>query len=226
MAKKPTFVSPDEEKDDTGKSDAGKPDAGSSAPTRLYRDPADGPLPDQRSVANPTRIVREHPTPPPLNDSDSGATTRPLAKEHDVSDVTRLVSPPQVTGDDKSENAQPKDHQIVPLVGWLVVVDGPGRGTGIPFGAGMNAIGRGADNAVVLDFGDEEIADDPHAFIVYDEENRSFHITHAGQNSVVRLDDQPLLEAKQIDTGAELRIGQTTLRFTAFCGPGFDWLSD
>ncbi|MFN3169476.1 MAG: hypothetical protein ACE37E_02140 [Hyphomicrobiales bacterium] len=226
MAKKPTFVSPDEEKDETGKSDAGKPDAGSSAPTRLYRDPADGPLPDQRSVANPTRIVREHPTPPPLNDSDSGATTRLLAKEPDVSDVTRLVSPPQVTAADEQQATQREGEQVVPLVGWLVVVDGPGRGTGIPFGAGMNAIGRGADNAVVLDFGDEEIADDPHAFIVYDDENRSFHITHAGQNSVVRLDDQPLLEAKEIDTGAKVRIGQTTLRFMAFCGPGFDWSSD
>lgn len=220
MAKKPTFVSPDEEKGDTG-----KPDANSPAPTRLYRDPADGPSPD-RGSASPTRIVREHPTPPPLNDGDGGAKTRLLAKELDVSGVTRLVSPPQASDADKSEKAQPEIQQIAPLVGWLVVVDGPGRGTGIPFGAGMNAIGRGADNAVVLDFGDEEIAESPHAYIVYDEENRSFHITHAGQNSVVRLDDQPLLEAKHMDNGAQVRIGQTTLRFSAFCGPDFDWSND
>ncbi|MEO0384344.1 MAG: FHA domain-containing protein [Pseudomonadota bacterium] len=222
MAKKPTFVSPHVEKDD-----AGKPDAGSPAPTRLYRDPADGPSPDRGSVAtNPTRIMSEQPAPPPLNDGDGGATTRLLVKEPDVSDVTRLVSPLKAPGDDKTEAMQSEDRLVAPVVGWLVVVDGPGRGTGIPFGAGMNAIGRGADNAVVLDFGDEDITDDPHAFIVYDEEKRSFHVTHAGQNSVVRLDDQPLLEAKHIDNGAHVRIGQTTLRFTAFCGSGFDWSSD
>ncbi|CAN0604259.1 unnamed protein product, partial [Ectocarpus sp. 12 AP-2014] len=141
-------------------------------------------------------------------------------------DVTRLVSPSPPIAAERREGAQSEQEQTDPLVGWLVVVDGPGRGTGIPFGAGMNAIGRGVDNAVVLDFGDEDIAEGPHAYIVYDEENRSFHITHAGQNSVVRLDDQPLLEAKHIDNGAQVRIGQTTLRFSAFCGPDFDWSND
>ena len=42
-----------------------------------------------------------------------------------------------------------------PTVGWLVVVDGPGKGQVRRLGYGVNSLGRGGKSRVKLDFGDE-----------------------------------------------------------------------
>ncbi len=217
MTKKPIFVS-----SDSGSDGASETIKDAAAPTRLYHDPAEAPASESHSTApNPTRILGERPA---VTEPDSPESVTRLVDEQQTAleaDVTRLIS-------DEQDPAEPATRSTTrlsspPVVGWLVVVEGPGRGTSVPFGAGMNSIGRRSDNGVVLDFGDEDITESAHAFIVYDEENKAFHVTHAGQQSVVRLDDQPLLEAKPIDDGALLRLGQTTVRFCAFCGPDFDW---
>jgi len=43
-------------------------------------------------------------------------------------------------------------------VGWMLVVDGPGRGECFSLEAGMSQIGRGDDQAIRLDFGDNSIS--------------------------------------------------------------------
>lgn len=217
MTKKPIFVS-----SDSGSDGASETTKDAAAPTRLYRDPAEAPASESHSTApNPTRILGERPA---VTEPDSPESVTRLVDDQQTpleADVTRLISDEQ----DPAESAtrSPARLSSTPVVGWLVVVEGPGRGTSVPFGTGMNSIGRRSDNGVVLDFGDEDITESAHAFIVYDEENKAFHVTHAGQQSVVRLNDQPLLEAKPIDDGALLRLGQTTVRFCALCGPDFDW---
>jgi hypothetical protein len=217
MTKKPIFVS-----SDSGSDGASETIKDAAAQTRLYRDPAEAPASESHSTApNPTRILGERPA---ITEPDSPESVTRLVDDQQTalaSDVTRVISDEQ---DHSEHDALSTTHRSsTPVVGWLIVIDGPGRGTSVPFGAGMNSIGRRPDNGVVLDFGDEDITESAHAFIVYDEENKAFHVTHAGQQSVVRLNDQPLLEAKPIDDGGLLRLGQTTVRFCALCGPDFDW---
>lgn len=224
MVKKPIFVSP-EEKETTNDKKAGD----GPAPTRLYRDPAERTPPDLPSpAADATRIIAPQPAAPA---PDMPETTKPAAAARKVAPEpapTRVLAVEPAQADPGLAPAKPAvaDEDAEPVVGWLVIVDGPGRGRDIPFTAGMNAIGRGSDNDVVLDFGDDEIATEAHAFIVYDDEGRTFHATHAGQKSVVRLNDQPLLEAKQVRSGDQLRLGETTLRLVTLCGPDFHWSGD
>lgn len=110
-----------------------------------------------------------------------------------------------------------------PVVGWLVVTAGPGRGAVVGLVPGMNAIGRGDDNAVQIDFGDTSISRDAHAYVSYDDEARGFHISHGGKTNLVRLNNAPVLAAEVLTHGDTLRIGATSLRFVALCGADFDW---
>lgn len=108
-------------------------------------------------------------------------------------------------------------------VGWLIVLEGPGRGASFTLTGGVSKIGRGQDQAVRLDFGDTSISRDNHAAIAYDEERRTFFIGHGGKANLVRLNDMPVLSTETITHDDQIRIGETTLRFIALCGPDFSW---
>jgi hypothetical protein len=177
--------------------------------------------------------------PPPLPLSRDPSTTRRVP-EAEAPPPTRPVATAETSGRDASGHARPKTRilghtpaaemssdapmdQIVPVVGWLVVTHGPGRGAAMGLIAGMNAVGRGDENRVQLDFGDEAISRDAHAYVSYDAEARRFHISHTGRTNLVRLNDAPVLSTQDLTHGDTLRIGATTVRFVALCGPDFDW---
>lgn len=108
-------------------------------------------------------------------------------------------------------------------VGWIVVSEGPGRGESFSLLAGMSQIGRGEDQAVQLDFGDNSISRSNHAAIVYDTNTKEFLLGHGGKSNIVRLDDKPLISNETLKTGDLIRIGETVLRFVALCDGSFDW---
>ncbi len=123
----------------------------------------------------------------------------------------------------------PEPHMDVPSadpqfpVGWLIVLEGPGRGASFTLSAGVSQIGRGHDQAIRLDYGDTSISRDNHAAIAYDEEKRTFFIGHGGKANLVRLNDMPVLSTETLTHDDLIRIGETTLRFIALCGPEFSW---
>lgn len=108
-------------------------------------------------------------------------------------------------------------------VGWIVVVEGPGRGESFALMAGMNSIGRGEDQAVQLDFGDNAISRSNHAAIVYDTDGKEFLLGHGGKSNIVRLNDKPVISNETLKTGDVIRIGETVLRFAALCDKSFNW---
>lgn len=107
--------------------------------------------------------------------------------------------------------------------GWVVVVDGPGRGTSFAIQDGVSQIGRGDDQMVQLDFGDMGISRTNHAAIAYDDEAQQFFLGHGGKANIVRLNGRPVLSTEPLKNGDTIRIGETTLRFVAFCGEDFVW---
>ena len=108
-------------------------------------------------------------------------------------------------------------------VGWMIVVKGPGRGACFTLGAGASKIGRGEDQPVRLNFGDTSISRDNHAVVAYDDEQRKFFLGHGGKANLVRLNDMPVLATEPLADADLIRIGETTLRFVALCGPEFSW---
>lgn len=113
-----------------------------------------------------------------------------------------------------------------PVAGWIVVVKGPGRGGFRPVYVGMNSVGRAPGQRIALDFGDESISREEHAFITYDDETRTFYLQHGGKSNLVRLAGKPVLAPTELKPNDLFRIGNTTFRFVAFCGPDFDWTTE
>lgn len=109
------------------------------------------------------------------------------------------------------------------VVGWLVIVEGPGRGMSRPLGYGMNSVGREEEVGVMLNFGDEEISRESHFKIAYDHKNKKFYIQHGGGQNLTYLEDSPVLASSELHHGAMVSIGNTTLKFIRFCDDTFDW---
>ncbi|MCY4179088.1 MAG: FHA domain-containing protein [Litoreibacter sp.] len=107
--------------------------------------------------------------------------------------------------------------------GWLVITDGPGQGHSFAIQDGVSTVGRGDDQTVVLDFGDNSISRQSHAAVAYDAEQNKFFLGHGGKSNIIRLNNQPVLSTEELSHEDVIRIGETTLRFVAFCGEGFKW---
>ncbi|MEM8978699.1 MAG: FHA domain-containing protein [Pseudomonadota bacterium] len=111
-------------------------------------------------------------------------------------------------------------------VGWLVVTDGPGRGNSFPIRAGMSPIGRGADQAVRLNFGDNTISRNNHAAVVFDEAEKAFLLGHGGKSNVVRLNGKPVISNEKLKDRDTISMGETTLMLKVLCDDSFEWKND
>jgi hypothetical protein len=127
------------------------------------------------------------------------------------------------SGQARTQYIRPEGLEADPVAGWVVVIDGPGRGGFRPVFVGMNSVGRDANQRVSLSFGDESISREAHAFITYDEEQRSFYLQHGGKPNIIRLGGKPVLTPMELKANDTIRIGKTTLRFVPCCGPHFSW---
>jgi FHA domain len=113
-----------------------------------------------------------------------------------------------------------------PVVAWLVVKSGPGRGESRNVHYGQNSIGRGRDQRISLDFGDARISREAHAFLIYDDQQRKFYLRDNGKSNVVRHKGCLVMVPTEILDRDEITIGETTLTFVALCDSRFDWLAD
>lgn len=110
-----------------------------------------------------------------------------------------------------------------PVVGWLVVVNGPGTGNALKLGFGMNPIGRGAEERVPLNFGDEEISRSGHAILTYDPKGNKFYLQHGGGVNLTYIEESPVLQAVELKGRELISIGKTQLCFVPFCNSTFIW---
>ena len=108
-------------------------------------------------------------------------------------------------------------------VGWIIVIEGPGRGSCFTLFNGVSQIGRGEEQAVRLNFGDTSISRNNHAAVAYDDEQSKFFLGHGGTSNLVRLNGRPVLSTEELSHGDAIRIGETTLKFIALCGEDFSW---
>lgn len=115
-----------------------------------------------------------------------------------------------------------KEDAKEPLVGWLVGLNGEVFGEGFPLVTGRNYIGRGSDMDVVLR-GDPSVSRNKHAVIIYDPRSRQFLIQPGESKELFYMDEKLVLDTQVMNSGCELCIGETKLRFIAFCGEDFSW---
>lgn len=189
-------------------------------PMRSGHDPeetiyAPGTPGDYRASPDETRIIGRNtpgvpPEPPPRPTEDHTVLVRPSSNR------PKGQTGEPAANDDFLPNG--------PVVGWLVVVGGPGKGSSITLGYGMNSIGRDADNRVPIPFGDEQISRKKHATLVYDPRGRKYYLQHGDSSNLTYVGETPVLEATMLSGGETIRIGgETELRFVPLCGEDFDW---
>lgn len=122
--------------------------------------------------------------------------------------------------DDLTERVDPMDD---PVVGWLVVTSGPGKGSALPLGSGTNTIGRSATARVSVDFGDDQISRSAHAIVTYDPRNRDWYVERGQGKNLAYVDDQPVLQPTLLEPHTQIQLGSTSLRFVPLCTKDFDW---
>ena len=184
-----------------------------TADIALPADARDGPStepPGGRSRV-PTRPVRDRPVNP-------------------VDQKTMIYRPglPQSPGGGSAESPAPTapaaDNPMDdPPVGWLVIIDGPGKGRVAGLGMGVNSIGRGGRERVSLDYGDAMISRTNHAAITYDPRGRKFYVQRGAGTNLTYADDEPVLMPRELEPLTHLQIGNTVLRFVPLCGADFSW---
>lgn len=109
-----------------------------------------------------------------------------------------------------------------PIVGWLVVVGGPGRGNAKEISAGLSFIGR-EEGRIVINYGDESISRSKAATIIFDVESSAFFLSGGEGVNPARRNGELVMAPVQLSVGDTIKIGMTELRFVPLCGPDFSW---
>ena len=141
----------------------------------------------------------------------------------DAAERTRLIRPRR---DQTEHDAAASDPMDDPPVGWLVVVEGPGKGAVTTLGMGVNTIGRDQSERVSLDFGDTMISRTNHGTVTYDPRGRKFYLQHGGGKNLTYVDDEPVLTPRELAPFTQVQMGATVLRFVPLCGAEFSWDDD
>jgi hypothetical protein len=119
--------------------------------------------------------------------------------------------------------AKTEFHQD-PVVGWLVVVGGPGLGAFRPIYEGNNSMGRAKTQRIAIDFGDDTISSEEQAYIRYDSADRSFlFVPNMAKTNVVSINSKKPTAAVALSAMDVITMGRTQLAFIPFCGDDFDW---
>jgi hypothetical protein len=138
--------------------------------------------------------------------------------------------PPAPGRDDRTQilRGKPKvargEFEQDPVVGWLVVVGGPGLGSFRPVFEGNNTVGRAASQRVALDFGDDAISSEEQAYIRYDSAERAFlFVPNLAKTNIVSVNGKRPTAAVMLAAMDVILMGRTQLVFVPFCGAEFDW---
>jgi hypothetical protein len=196
-------------------------------------DKAPPPLPKPKSLSaeEAARLARTAPEP------EIEPREKLAASDSDVPPTTRVVRPEKAKKADPEPDASPRTvlvrgrQQIErnaferdPVVGFLIVVGGPGLGSYRPIFEGNNTVGRSAGNRIPLDFGDDAISNEAQAYLRYDSTDRSFlFVPNLAKTNVVSVNDKRPAGPVPLQPMDVITLGRTQVAFLPFCGSDFDW---
>lgn len=109
-----------------------------------------------------------------------------------------------------------------PVVGYLIIADGPQRGADFRLHVGRNFIGRSTDMDISLS-DDETVFREGHAVISYDERSNHFRIFPGTSRGLAYLNGKEVDAATELAAYDLIEVGHTTLVFLPLCGERFMW---
>lgn len=110
-------------------------------------------------------------------------------------------------------------YGFLPVVGWLVCVNGEKRGKSFDLLAKMNKIGRDADMDVCVEW-DNAVSRIAHAKLDYDVKNNIFSLIPSGSTYI---NDVKVYTPTKLNSYDIIEIGKTKLAFVSFCNEHFQW---
>jgi hypothetical protein len=175
-----------------------------------------------------------------ISDSERTAlvTRSATPKSWMLKDAMRAVETAMASDDQRETTAPSAKTQLMrggqkpgrsalhaePVVGWLVIIGGPGLGAFRTVHEGNNTIGRAASQRIPLDFGDDTISSEEQAYIRYDASDRAFlFVPNLAKTNVVSVNQTRPTAAVPLVAMDVITIGRTQLVFVPFCGEAFDW---
>lgn len=191
---------------------------------------------DSPSAEEAARLARTGPEPkiperfglPKEKESDAPPTTRVIRGE--PAKPRKLEPEPNTEAPARTvlvRGKQKIDHSVFerdPVVGFLIVVGGPGLGSFRPIFEGNNTLGRSRDNRIPLDFGDDAISNEAQAYLRYDSADRSFlFVPNLAKTNVVSVNDKRPAGPVPLQPMDVITLGRTQVAFLPFCGSDFDW---
>lgn len=161
------------------------------------------PSPEPPPVNPVKTTIADNPPPrdPPARPSAPGKTTVIIGGGNDAS--SPVVSAEQA-------------------VGWLVVINGNGRGRDLRIPPGQSKIGR-ESGEIVLNFGDTSISREKHAMLAYDPQENIFFIACGDGRNPTKVNGKMLMNTKVLNPFDRIRFGNTELLFVPLCGDHFNW---
>ncbi len=150
------------------------------------------------------------------------SVTLPMPGEDGATQVMRPFETQEPIAAPGMESAVPVKSKG-PVVGWLVIVSGPGRGHSIELGYERNSIGRNPESDVCLAYGDRGISDVRHVYVSYDRVGKKFFLSEGMGRNLAYCNGAPLFGHVELRTGDIIRVSETVLMFVAFCGEHVDW---
>ena len=169
-----------------------------------------------------TRVIRRSPKVDQQEPARSDAEIPAAPTEE--SEMTRLIGPPRRARVIAPETIEEKTSGLGdPVIGWLVIVSGPGRGNSKQLGYGQNSIGRDREERVCLNFGDDGVSRQKHCFVIYDPRERRYTLRPGDGTTLTYLNGKLISQPRPLKAGDKIEVGRTTLQFVPFCGPDFEW---
>jgi hypothetical protein len=189
-------------------------------PAVLIAEPPPPPIAPR--VASPSHVVAPATPAAAVSARPAGNHVEPLpdaaAREEPISAPPRTQL---VRG--RSAVKRTEFHQD-PVVGWLVVVGGPGLGAFRPIYEGNNTIGRSSSQRIPLDFGDDAISSEEQAYLRYDSIDRKYLLVpNLAKTNIVAVNEKKPTGAVELSAMDLVTVGRTQLAFVPFCGVEFDW---
>ena len=175
------------------------------------------------------QALREAKSPAP---EEHEAAAEPTTRVVHAGAATLKPTPPLPVPDDvgrtQAVRGKPKVTRSTfhadPVVGWIVVVGGPGLGAFRPIYEGNNTLGRSKGQRIPIDFGDDSISAEEQAYVRYNSVDRSFlFVPNLAKTNIVSINNKKPTGAVPLQAMDVITVGRTQLAFVPFCGEEFDW---
>ncbi|RKJ07279.1 FHA domain-containing protein [bacterium D16-54] len=111
---------------------------------------------------------------------------------------------------------------FTPVVGWLVCIEGPDRGSDYRIRSGYNHIGR-AEHMDICIRGDKQISREKHALIAYDDTEKIFFFGPSDGRNIVRVNGKMVMVPTELHPYDIVTIGTSRMIFIPLCGEKFNW---